>query len=87
MTCKKLEILKPGYAHAHIKNLMKLKRKGTIEFIQGKKTWYSAIKKQTRYLTISSSQHQPQIHDVRICRSCDYQITQGLEKMVGIVFP
>jgi hypothetical protein len=45
MTCEKLMILKPGHGDAHIKNLRKLKRKGPAEFIQGKKYWYSAIKK------------------------------------------
>lgn len=44
-TCEKLGILKPGHGDAHIKNLRKLKRKGTSEFIKGKKYWYSAIKK------------------------------------------
>jgi hypothetical protein len=45
ITCKKLDILKPGHGDAHIKNLRKLKRSGISEFIQGKKYWYSAIKK------------------------------------------
>lgn len=44
-TCERLDILKPGHGDAHIQNLRKLKRKGTAEFIQGKKYWYSAIKK------------------------------------------
>ncbi len=43
--CKKLDFLKPGHGDAHIKNLRKLKRKGETEFIQGKKHWYSTIKK------------------------------------------
>jgi hypothetical protein len=44
-TCEKLDFLKPGHGDAHIKNLRILKRKGRAEFIQGKKHWYSAIKK------------------------------------------
>jgi len=43
-TCEKLDFLKSGHGDAHIKNLRILKRKGTTEFIQGKKHWYSAIR-------------------------------------------
>jgi len=43
-TCKKLDFLKPNHGDAHIKNLRIIKRKGTDEFIKGKKYWYSKIK-------------------------------------------
>jgi hypothetical protein len=43
-TCDKLDFLKSGHGDAHIKNLRILKRKGTKEFLQGKKHWYSTIK-------------------------------------------
>lgn len=42
--CEKLDFLKPNHGDAHIKNLRKLRKKGTEEFIQGKRHWYSAPK-------------------------------------------
>jgi len=43
-TCEKMDFLKPGHGDAHIKNLRKLKKKGTDEFIKGKKYWYTEEK-------------------------------------------
>lgn len=40
-TCKKLDFLKANHGNAHIKNLRKLKKKGTSEFLKGKTHWYS----------------------------------------------
>ena len=42
--CKKMEFLKINHGDAHIKNMRKIKRKGTKEFLAGKKLWYSKIK-------------------------------------------
>jgi hypothetical protein len=42
--CKKMEFLKTNHGDAHIKNMRKIKRKGTKEFLAGKKLWYSKIK-------------------------------------------
>jgi len=44
-TCEKFGLLKIAHGDGHIKNLRKLKKKGVDEFIQGKKYWYSEIKK------------------------------------------
>lgn len=44
-TCEKVGFLKIAHGDGHIKNLRKLKRKGTEEFLQGKKYWYAEIKK------------------------------------------
>lgn len=43
-SCNKLDFLKENHGDAHIKNLRKLKKKGTKEFIAGKKHWYSKEK-------------------------------------------
>ena len=43
--CKKLDFLIPVHGDAHKKNLRKLKRKGVDSFLEGKKFWYSEIKK------------------------------------------
>ena len=40
-TCKKLDFLKANHGNAHMKNLRKLTKKGTREFLKGKKYWYS----------------------------------------------
>jgi len=42
--CKKLDSLKQPHGIAHIQNLRKLKKKGTSEFLKGKKHWYTAEK-------------------------------------------
>ena len=38
-TCDKLDYLKPVHGDAHIKNLRKLKAKGTDQFVKGKREW------------------------------------------------
>jgi hypothetical protein len=43
-TCENLDFLKIVHGDAHLKNLRKLKRKGTTEFVKGKRYWYSAEK-------------------------------------------
>lgn len=43
-TCEKLDSLKVNHGDAHIKNLRKIKKQGTDEFLKGKKCWYSKIK-------------------------------------------
>ncbi len=40
-TCKKLDFLKANHGNAHIKNLRKLTKEGTGEFLKGKTHWYS----------------------------------------------
>ena len=40
-TCKELDFLEGVHGDAHLKNLRKLNRKGTKEFVQGKTLWYS----------------------------------------------
>jgi len=42
--CSKMEFLKENHGDAHIKNLRKIKTKGTAEFIKGKRLMYSKIK-------------------------------------------
>ncbi len=42
--CKKMDFLKENHGDAHIKNLLKIKGKGTTEFIKGKRLMYSKIK-------------------------------------------
>ena len=44
-SCSKLEFLKVNHGDAHIKNLKKLKKQGVNGFLQGKRDWYSKIKK------------------------------------------
>lgn len=39
-TCEKLDLLKPGHGVAHIKNLRKINKQGTDEFLKGQKYWY-----------------------------------------------
>ena len=39
-TCEKLDFLKPGHGVAHIKNLRKINKQGTEEFLKGQKYWY-----------------------------------------------
>lgn len=39
-TCKTLDDLKANHGLAHIKNLRRIKRKGTEAFLKGKKHWY-----------------------------------------------
>ena len=39
--CKKLAILEPIHAKAHIKNLASIKKNGKTGFVKGKKYWYS----------------------------------------------
>jgi len=43
-TCEKLNFLEPVHGDAHIKNLNKIKKHGTNEFINGKRLWYSTKK-------------------------------------------
>jgi hypothetical protein len=43
--CKKMDFLKNNHGDAHIKNLRKIKKIGTSEFIEGKRLMYSKIKK------------------------------------------
>jgi hypothetical protein len=40
-TCKNLDFLRPSHGVAHLKNLMKIRKKGTKDFIQGKRLWYN----------------------------------------------
>lgn len=44
-SCGKLEFLKVNHRDAHIKNLRRLKKQGIKGFLQGKRNWYSEIKK------------------------------------------
>jgi hypothetical protein len=44
-SCERLDFLTPSHGDAHIKNLRKLKKKGTKEFISTKREWYSPVKK------------------------------------------
>ncbi|MBN2015999.1 DUF3795 domain-containing protein [Candidatus Dojkabacteria bacterium] len=37
--CEKLDYLKPVHDEGHIKNLRRLKKKGTKEFLKGKRDW------------------------------------------------
>ena len=39
-----MDFLKENHGDAHIKNLLKIKGKGTTEFIKGKRLMYSKIK-------------------------------------------
>lgn len=39
--CNKLDSLKLNHGNAHIKNLQIINKKGTEEFIKGKKHWYA----------------------------------------------
>lgn len=39
-TCHRLDSLKPGHGIAHIQNLKIIAKKGTDEFLKGKKHWY-----------------------------------------------
>ncbi|MFC2003615.1 DUF3795 domain-containing protein [Chloroflexota bacterium] len=38
-TCQKLDFLKPFHGDAHLRNLRKIKKQGTNEFINGKRYW------------------------------------------------
>ena len=38
-TCEKLDFLKPNHEDAHLKNLRKIKKVGTANFIEGKRYW------------------------------------------------
>jgi hypothetical protein len=42
-TCKELEFLKPVHGAAHIRNLKTIRKKGSRQFIQGKRYWYSEV--------------------------------------------
>ena len=44
-TCKNLDFLVPSHGDAHIKNLKKIRKNGVNRFLEGKKCWYSEIKK------------------------------------------
>ncbi|MEW6377699.1 MAG: DUF3795 domain-containing protein [Thermodesulfobacteriota bacterium] len=39
-TCEKLDFLKPGHGGARIKNIRKISKQGTQEFLKGEKYWY-----------------------------------------------
>lgn len=39
-TCEKLDFLKPGHGDAHIKNIRKIRKEGTEEFLKRGKYWY-----------------------------------------------
>lgn len=43
--CDRLGFLIPVHGDAHIKNLQMIKKKGVKAFLQGKRYWYSEIKK------------------------------------------
>ncbi len=43
--CGLLHILNPVHGNAHMKNLRIMKKKGTTKFIDGKRYWYSEIRK------------------------------------------
>jgi len=43
-TCEKLDFLKPGHGDAHIRNIRKISKQGTEEFLKGEKYWYARPK-------------------------------------------
>ena len=43
-TCEKPDFLKPGHGDAHLKNQRKIRKRGILEFLDGKRYWYSKIK-------------------------------------------
>jgi hypothetical protein len=43
-TCENLQFLVPVHGEAHIKNLNRLKKKGTDEFLNGPRLWFRAKK-------------------------------------------
>jgi len=43
-TCEKLDFLNANHGDAHRKNLALLRKKGTGEFLKGKRNWYTPLK-------------------------------------------